>query len=326
MYTAAPFAYGADISWVPQMRKDGFIFRDERGEPAPLTDILKTLGFNAVRLRTWVNPRADGHGGGCSAAETLAFARECHEAGFRIMIDFHYSDSWADPAHQRKPAAWEGLPFEELEAALFRYTRDTMRLLSDGGVPVEWVQIGNEINPGMLLPDGSTEHFDRLARLITAGHDAVKEVSPGTVTLVHLAEFNKTDFILEYFGALKRNGCRYDMPGFSYYPYHLPQMTREECFRGYLRSMRELPEALGSDLMIVETGEVSADEALTERFLLEQLDVIRKTQPRCRGLWLWEPEGAECWSHYPLSAWRDDGTPSPALRAVADSLRADPLP
>ena len=320
-----PFVWGADISWYPQMRDDGFVFRNEKGEEAPLLDILKELGFYAVRLRTWVNPADHGHAGRCSAKETLEFGLACQKAGFRVMIDFHYSDSWADPAHQVKPKAWEGLAFDDLVQHLYDYTRDTMQLFKDGGLKGEWVQIGNEINPGMMLPDGSAEDFSKLARLITAGHDAVKAVSPETITMVHLAEFNMTDFILHYFGELAKHGCRYDMPGFSYYPYHLPKMTREECREGYLRSMKELPEKLGKDIMIVETGEISEDEELTTSFLLEQLETVRN-HPSCRGIMLWEPEGAEIWSHYPLSAWRDDGMPGAALPIVRDVLRENPLP
>lgn len=321
-----PFALGADISWYPQMRDEGFIFRNERGEPAPLPEILRELGFNAVRLRTWVDPSQNPRSAGrCCADETLALALECQAAGMRVMIDFHYSDYWADPANQRKPRAWEELPFDALVRQVYDYTRDTMRLLTDGGVRVEWCQIGNEINPGMLLPDGSTEDFGKLSKLITAGHDGVKAISPQTVTMVHLAEFNMTDFILRYCGELAKHGCRYDMMGFSYYPYHLPKLTREECRAGFCRSMRELPDKLNKDIMIVETGEISTDEALTEQFLLEQLREMA-TQPRCRGLMLWEPEGAACWSHYPLSAWRDDGTPSAALTSMRDELKAHPLP
>jgi len=319
-----PFTLGADISWYPQMLADGFVFRNEKGEPAPLLDTLRELGFNAIRLRTWVNPSDDRHAGHCSAEETLALARECQEKGFRIMIDFHYSDSWADPGKQRKPAAWAALDFDSLVRHLYDYTRDTMALLVAGGVRAEWVQIGNEINPGMLLPEGSAEDFARLARLITAGHDAVKAVSPESITMVHLAEFNRTDFILDYFAGLDKHGCRYDMAGFSYYPWHLPDMPREECWRGYCRSMAELPQKLGRDVMIVETGENSADEKLTADMLLRQLRLIAD-HPRCRGLMLWEPEGAECWSHYPLSAWRDDGAPSAALGAVRDYLTAHPI-
>lgn len=319
-----PFVLGADISWYPQMLDDGFVFRNEKGEEAPLLDTLKALGFNAIRLRTWVDPSNNRHAGRCSAQETLALAQECQAAGFRIMIDFHYSDSWADPGQQHKPKAWENLPFDALVQQVYDYTRTTMQLLKDGGVRVEWAQIGNEINPGMMLPDGSTEDFSKLSKLITAGHDAVKDVTPETITMVHLAEFNMTDFILDYFAELDKHGCRYDMPGFSYYPYHLPKMTREECHQGYLRSMKELPNKLGKDFMIVETGEISTDEPLTIQFLLEQLQVMRE-HPACRGMMLWEPEGAEIWSHYPLSAWRDDGTPSAALTAVRDSLAQHPL-
>lgn len=314
-----PFVLGADISWYPQMIATGFVFRNAQGEPAPLLETLKELGFNAIRLRTWVNPNDDPFRGHCSAEETRDFALECQQAGFRIMIDFHYSDSWADPGQQRKPAAWEALDFDALVQALYDYTRDAMTLLCQSGVKVEWAQIGNEINPGMLLPDGSAADFGKLSRLISAGHDAVKAVSPETITMVHLAEFNKTDFILDYFANLDKHGCRYDMPGFSYYPFHLPMMTREECREGFIRSLRELPEKLGKDIMIVETGEKSAEEALTEEFLVDQLQLMQ-SQPRCRGMMLWEPQGAQGWSHYPLSSWRDDGVPSPALAALKTHL------
>ena len=313
------FVVGADISWYPQMRKDGFVFRDKEGRAAPLLDTLKGFGFTAVRLRTWVNPVDHDHAGHCSAPETLALAQECQAAGYQIMIDFHYSDSWADPQQQRKPTAWAGLAFEQLEKQVYAYTRETLQMLADGGVRVQWAQIGNEINPGMLLPDGSAEDFGKLSGLISAGHDGVKDVSPQTLTMVHLAEFNKTDFVIHYFDQLALHRCRYDMMGFSFYPYHLPDMTREECARGFVRSMKEIPERFERDLMIVETGERSDDEALTEQLLRFEMAEALK-QPYCKGIMLWEPEGAACWSHYPLSAWRDDGVPSSALSVFGEAL------
>lgn len=316
------FALGADISWYPQMKKAGFVFRNEAGAPQPLLQTLREYGLNAVRLRTWVNPSEDARSGHCSAAETLEMAKACRDMGFAVMIDYHYGDSWCDPAHQPKPKAWEGLPFDALRDALYQYTYETMTAFVEGGVVPRWAQIGNETNPGMLLPDGSTEDFDRLAALYSAGHDAVKAASPTTRTMIHLANFNLTDFILEYFDALDARGCRYDMMGFSFYPYHAERefgLGYDACMKGFARSAALLPARLGKPMMIVETGGVDEAEQKSYRQFADMLAILKR-HPLQEGFFLWEPQGARCWSGYPLSAWRDDGTPSIAMRALRDAI------
>ena len=314
---SAEFSIGADISWYPQMLKSGFVFKNKDGAEQDLLVTLKEYNVNSIRLRTWVNPSDDSRSGHCSAEETLALAKLCRDQGFDIMLDFHYSDTWCDPGKQRKPRAWEDLDFEELVSAVYSYTYETVALLKDNGAAPKWIQIGNETNPGMLLPDGSTDDFSKLSRLITAGHDAVKAVSPEIITIVHLAEFNYTDFIANYFDRLKENDCRYDMMGFSFYPYHLPGVSYEESLRGFERSMKEIPERYKKEFMIVETGGVDIEEEESYKLLTDMIDRI-KTQPLCNGLYLWEPEGARCWSNYPLSAWRDDGCPTKAMDALKE--------
>jgi len=159
------FAVGADISWYPQMLESGFVFRNQQGQQQDLLLTLKDYGMDTIRLRTWVNPSTNIYSGHCSARETLDFALKCSKMGYRIMLNFHYSDSWSDPKQQRIPAAWEKSDFDGLVQHLYDYTHETIDLFKTNGLELEWVQIGNETNPGMLLPEGSTGNFDKLTKL-----------------------------------------------------------------------------------------------------------------------------------------------------------------
>jgi len=309
------FAVGADISWYPQMLESGFVFRNQQRQQQDLLLTLKDYGMDTIRLRTWVNPSTNIYSGHCSAQETLDFALRCSKMGYRIMLNFHYSDSWSDPKQQRIPAAWEKSDFDGLVQHLYNYTNETIDLFKTNGLELEWVQIGNETNPGMLLPEGSTDNFDKLTKLYNAGYDAVKAVSANTKVMIHLAEFNITDFITDYFENLERRGCRYDIMGFSFYPFHLPQLSYETCMEGLARSMAEIPKRFGKDFIIVETGGVEKQEEETFQLLIDIIDEMH-SQPKCKGILLWEPEGAKAWSGYPLSAWRSDGCPGKALDAL----------
>ena len=128
------YALGADISWYPQMLAGCFVFRSREGREQNLLTTLKKFGINSIRLRTWVEPSEDPHAGHCSREETLALARLCREAGFRIMIDFHYGDTWCDGSHQPMPRAWKGLDREALEK---RYAEryDRYRAAADCVIP-----------------------------------------------------------------------------------------------------------------------------------------------------------------------------------------------
>ncbi|MCL2056461.1 MAG: arabinogalactan endo-1,4-beta-galactosidase [Oscillospiraceae bacterium] len=311
------FAVGSDISWYPQMLESGFVFKDKNGNEKCLLETLKDYNHNAIRLRTWVDPSDDPHRGHCSARETMEFAVKCKNAGYRIMLNFHYGDTWCDPGKQVKPKAWEGLDFDGLVKALHDYTYETVKLLVDNGVVPEWVQLGNETNPGMVLPDGSTDDFSKLARLYNAGHDGVKAASPKSKTMIHLAEFNDTDFIINYFDKLAENDCRYDIMGFSFYPWHLAKAngtTYEQAAADWNRSMKEIPARYGREFQIVEIGGVDEEEDESFSLMMDAIASIH-TEPLCTGLFWWEPEGARVWSKYPLSAWRADGTPTKAMDA-----------
>src|ERR1035437_5958209 len=144
------FAKGADVSWVTQMEASGKKFYNSAGTEMECMALLKSLGMNSIRLRVWVNP-ADGW---CNSQDVLAKALRAKNLGMKIMIDFHYSDSWADPSKQTKPTAWTNLSFNDLKTAVATHTTDVLNLLKTNNITPEWVQVGNETGNGMLWEDG----------------------------------------------------------------------------------------------------------------------------------------------------------------------------
>src|SRR5690606_30087076 len=129
-------------------------------------------GLTHIRLKVWVNP-ADGYN---TKEHVLAVAKRARKAGLKLLVDFHYSDTWADPGKQTKPAAWAGLPFDQLERAVYEHTFDVLDALRRQGTTADMVQSGNEINGGLLRPDGSNQNWANTARLLNAGHAAAKAV------------------------------------------------------------------------------------------------------------------------------------------------------
>ena len=152
--TKTAFVKGADIGWLPQMEATGYTFYDQDGTKKECLQLLKDRGMNSVRLRVWVNPNTDKASGHCSKEETVAMAIRAQKMGMRVMINFHYSDSWADPAKQFKPKAWENHSFPELLNDVYNHTFEVISALKIAGVTPEWVQIGNEIPGGFLFPEG----------------------------------------------------------------------------------------------------------------------------------------------------------------------------
>jgi arabinogalactan endo-1,4-beta-galactosidase len=148
--SAFVFSKGADVGWLPQMEVTGYKFYDADGTQKDCLQLLKDRGMNTIRLRVWVNPSSDKASGHCSPAETVVMAVRAQRMGMRIMIDFHYSDTWADPGHQAKPTAWANHTFAELQNDVYKHTFDVLTALKSAGVNPEWVQIGNEIPSGML--------------------------------------------------------------------------------------------------------------------------------------------------------------------------------
>jgi arabinogalactan endo-1,4-beta-galactosidase len=312
-----PFAKGADISWLPQMEASGYKFYNEKGKPEDCLKILKNYGINTIRLRTFVNPNENKASGHCSKDETVVMAKRAKKEGMRVMIDFHYSDSWADPGKQRKPKAWEGLNFEQLKQTLYDYTFDVMKALKKAGVTPEWVQVGNEIPSGMIYPDGSTDNWPQLAQLINQGYDAIKAVSPKTKVILHIDQGNNNARFRWWFDNATKYGAKYDVIGMSYYPYWLeghPDYTLSIDDLG--KNLKDMASRYDKEVMVVEVG--GEDDKIQNTYdMLKAVIEKVKEVPDNKGLGViyWEPEGARSWSHYALSAWGSDGKPTKAMEA-----------
>lgn len=212
---------GADISFLPQLESRGMNFYDN-GEEGDAIEILKKHGFNYIRLRIFVNPENEKgyspNSGFCGLDSTLMMARRVKEAGMNLLLDFHYSDTWADPQKQYKPKAWEGLEFEELTNTLRDYTMSVLMALKEQGTMPDMVQIGNEINHGIVWPEGHISNLDNLAELLKAGVQAVREVDTSTRVMMHVALGGQNEETVFWFDNMIARGLEFDIIGLSYYP------------------------------------------------------------------------------------------------------------
>lgn len=214
-YNTSKLAKGADVSWLTQMEASGYKFYNSNGKEEDCIQILKEKGINSIRLRAWVDP-VDGW---CNTADVIAKAKRAKALGMQIMLDLHYSDVWADPAHQQKPASWSSLDFNSLQTAVSNYTTLILDSLKSNGVIPEWVQVGNETNDGMLWEDGrASTSMGNFAALVKAGYNAVKSVSDTTKVIVHISNGYDNNLFRWIFDGLKSNGAKWDVIGMSLYP------------------------------------------------------------------------------------------------------------
>jgi len=310
--TDTTFAKGADVSWVTQMEASGYKFYDKNGNQQDLFALMKSLGFNSIRLRAWVNPT----NGWCNTADLVKKAVRAKNAGMKIMVDFHYSDVWADPADQNKPAAWVSLTTANLITTLSTYTIGVMDTLKMNGITPNWVQVGNETNDGMLWEDGrASTNMATFAALITSGYNAVKSVSPSTKVIVHISNGFDNSLFEWMFDGLKANGAKWDIIGMSLYPTISNYTTLDaQC----LANMNDMVTRYGTPVMIVEVGMEADQPATTQSFLTDIISKVKSVNSKQGlGVFYWEPE-AYNWQGYGLGAFDNTGKPTIALDAFAN--------
>ncbi|MEG1616016.1 MAG: glycosyl hydrolase 53 family protein [Bacteroidales bacterium] len=304
------FAKGADVSWVTEMEASKIKFYDAAGNEKECMKLMKSLGMNSLRLRVWVDPVK----GWNNKQDVLLKAFRAHALGMRLMIDFHYSDSWADPGQQNKPAAWKSLDMKALTEAVASHTADVLSTLKANGIEPEWVQVGNETGNGMLWEEGrASEHMDQYAVLNNAGYDAVKRICPNAKVIVHLQNGGDSDLFQWLFDGLKRNGGKWDVIGMSLYPTAKTWQTETEKCLGNARS---LIHRYGCEVMICEVG-MSWDEAEAAYDFLSALIAGAQQIPdeKCLGVFYWEPQSYGGWNGYSLGAFDNQGRPTVALDA-----------
>ena len=308
------FAKGADVSWVTQMEKEGCHFYDASGKEIECMALLKGLGMNAIRLRVWVNPT----GGWCGKDDVLAKAKRAQALGMRLMIDFHYSDWWADPGKQNKPAAWANLDLEGLKKAVADHTTDILTALKSAGISPEWIQIGNETTGGMLWPDGQNytdAGFANYVQLHNAGYDAAKAVFPSAKVMVHVDNGWKWDTLNWFFQSFQIKGAKYDLIGLSLYPEKSNWQTYNNQI---LSNIQTLYSQYQKESIICEVGMEWTEAAACKSFLSDLIARAKADGSHCTGVLYWEPEGYQSWSHYSKCAFDNNGKPTIALDAFKE--------
>jgi arabinogalactan endo-1,4-beta-galactosidase len=235
---------GADVSSLQQALDLGAEYYDVDGTRGDPLQILQTHGVNYIRLRVWVNP-ANGYN---NKTRVVKFAQRIKAIGLKLLIDLHYSDTWADPLHQAKPVAWAGHNFSQLQADVYDHTYDVCASLKSAGAMPDMLQVGNEINPGMLLPDGSTNDWNALSALLKQGYNAVKACSASIQVMLHIANAGDKAGACEWFDQAASHGVLWDVTGLSYYSYWhgtLQEMTN---------TVREMQSRYGKPVVIAETA------------------------------------------------------------------------
>ena len=325
----ADFIKGADISTLLEAERHGAKFYNQSGQQQDAMAILKANGVNTVRLRLWVDPQdADGntYGGGSNNLEnTLALAKRVKAQGLKLLLDFHYSDFWTDPGKQFKPKAWEKMDYPQLKTAIHDYTRDTIARFKKEGVLPDMVQIGNEINGGMLWPEGKSwgqggGEFDRLAGLLNAAIGGLKEnLTDGEQVkiMLHLAEGTKNDTFRWWFDEVTKRDVPFDIIGLSMYTYwngpiSALKTNMDDISRRYNKDVIVVEAAYGYTLENCDNAENSF-QAKEEKdggypgTVQGQYDyihdlmqsVIDVPDRRGKGIFYWEPT----WIAVPGTTW-----------------------
>lgn len=318
-YDMTGFAKGADVSWLTELESNGALFYDANGKPQECMALLRDLGMNSIRLRVWVNP----DGGWCGKDDVVAKAWRAHKLGMRLMIDFHYSDTWADPGKQYVPAAWKDYTFEQMKQAVADHTRDVLTALKERNIDVEWVQVGNETSDGMLWNDTdgadalavtgrASKNMANFAAYVNAGYNAVKAVYPDAKVIVHLDKGNKLSQYTWMFDGLKQHGAKWDVIGMSLYPDWITDQTWQQVSDDCLANMQALSTKYGCNVILSEIGMVWNSENAAP-FLKKMVDGC-KALSICEGVFYWEPETYGNLNGYDKGAFDDSGKPTVALQ------------
>ena len=220
----ADFIFGMDASAVPSLEAGGVRYYDHDGVEKDVYEILSENGINYIRVRIWNDPfdaNGNGYGGGnCDIENAIEIGKRATAYGMKLLVNFHYSDFWADPAKQMVPKIWKSMDVDEKSEALYAYTKDCLEKLINAGVDVGMVQIGNETN-GAFCGESSTAlgGWKRITQLMSAGARAVREVCPEALVVVHFANPEKVTNYESYGKNLEYYGVDYDVFASSYYPF-----------------------------------------------------------------------------------------------------------
>ena len=249
------FIKGVDVSSYVSLRDSGVTFKDWNGNVIGDQEFfsqLKEAGVNYVRIRVWNDPydsNGKGYGGGNNdLAKAKKIGKWATDAGMKVLIDFHYSDFWADPGKQIKPKAWKDFDADQLEQAVYEFTEDSLRKVLEAGVNVTMIQVGNEVTNGLLWPEGLKPNYDNIARFISSGIRACRAVKPEIPLMIHLDNGGNNEMYRDWFDHYMERGEDFDYIGLSYYPFWHGTLQMLED------NMNDMAARYGKELIVAEVS------------------------------------------------------------------------
>ena len=245
------FVKGMDLSTLLELERCGARYYD-KGQERDILAIMKDYDVDTIRLRLWNDPKSESgewYGAGNNdLSETIAIGKKVTEAGFGVLLNFHYSDFWADPGKQIKPKAWKDFGMEELEKAVYDFTKESLEKILDEGVNVTMIQVGNELSNGLLWPEGRVPNYDNIYRLVSAGLKACREIDSKIPLMIHLDNGGNNALYREWFDNFTQRGGDFDYIGLSYYPFWHGSLDMLEY------NMNDIAERYGKDLIVAEVS------------------------------------------------------------------------
>ena len=323
------FIMGMDVSSLLSLENSGVVYHDYDGSECDLLKVLAESGINTIRLRVWNDPydeNGKGYGGGnCDINTAVEIGKRASQYGMKVIIDFHYSDFWADPSKQMVPKAWKNMDIESKADALYEYTKDSLKKLKDNKVNVTMVQLGNETNNGMA---GETIWMNVIYHLMSAGSKAIREVFPKALIAVHFANPENGDQYLDKAKKLDYYSLDYDVFATSYYPYW------HGSLENLTNVLNKISETYHKKTLIVETSyaytdvdqdffanTISSASAVTKSYpysiqgqancILDIIDTAANQMKDCLGVVYWEgawiPVGTSSYEEN-LKKWEEFGS------------------
>ena len=323
------YAYGADCSWITEQENDGVLFYDSLEQAADGMRVMRDAGMNAIRLRVWVNHST----GWCNKEDVISKAKRAAALKLRVMIDFHYSDFFADPGRQNIPIDWKDYDLEQMKQAVANHTTDVLSALKNDGVTPEWIQVGNETRNGMLWPMGQLwdnngdlpNGWKNYAALTTAGYDASKAIFPEALVIVHID--NAYENNNWFFRKLQYHGGKFDMIGLSHYPMMKPWSGKDwdEMNALAASNIKLLHAEFNCPIMVVEIGTMASTEEKAAEVIADFRQRV-DTLDYMKGIFYWEPQVYNNWrpneyielgwGAYNMGAFTSKGQPNNALKTL----------
>lgn len=323
------FIKGMDLSTLIELEQCGAKYYDN-GKEEDLLSIFKKYDVDTIRIRLWndpYSPEGEPYGAGTNdLATSIEIGKRVTKAGFGVLLNFHYSDFWADPGKQIKPKAWADYNVEQLERAVYDFTLESLRAFQEAGVNITMIQVGNELSNGLLWPEGKVPNYDNIARFVSAGIRAVRALDEEVPIMLHLDNGGNNALYREWFDNYVQRGEDFQIIGLSYYPFWHGSLQALED------NMNDIAVRYHKDLVVAEVSmgytmedyrsyeKLTADEGkgyATKPELVEKIEypmtkqgqfdfmkdflnrVSRVAENRGCGFFWWEP----AWLPVPGSGW-----------------------